>query len=53
MARRDKIVDEINRLYELGLPMDREPIKELLEELERIDAEAEYWENRKSVCCED
>jgi hypothetical protein len=35
--QRDKIVDEINRLYALGLNSNDSHLKELLEELEKID----------------
>ena len=35
--QRDKIVDEINRLYAIGLNSNDNHLKELLEELEKID----------------
>jgi predicted nuclease with TOPRIM domain len=37
--QRDKIVDEINRLYALGLNSNDSHLKELLEELEKENAQ--------------
>jgi hypothetical protein len=41
--RRDKIVDEINRLLNAGYHSEYPPLKKLLDELERIDVAEEKY----------
>ena len=41
--RRDKIVDEINRLLNAGYHSEYPPLKELFDELERIDVAEEKY----------
>lgn len=49
---RDKLVDKINQLYESGYTSDYPPLRELLDWIEEIDCQSEFYGRLGEVSCE-
>lgn len=50
MNYKDKLIDNINRLFDAGYNSDYPPLREMLDELDAIYAREEYWAHMNEYC---